>query len=173
MNDAQFEAEIRRGQSDKDRFLERSAAVSVPIELYTLWLKILHQQDPQAFRSQVTFRDYRFETSRMLMPTRHTPDTRIPAGYGAMSMELMLLGPCVEYASVHARSDWRKGWEWGHTTVYSLRKDADMFVAKTNNDHSITVYSDVQPLLTLPIQTLLERLRGHRLPMRDLAALVR
>jgi len=172
MNDAQFEAEIRRGQADKGRFLERSGAISVPIELYALWLKILHQQDPQAFRSRVGFRDRPFETARMLMPTRYSSGARIPAGYGAVSMELLLLGPCVEYAATHATSDWRKGWEWGHTTVFALAKDGDAFTANTNNDHAIYIYSDVQPLLVLSIQTLLERLRGHQLPMRDLAALV-
>jgi hypothetical protein len=96
-------------------------------------------------------------------PTRQDAD--IPEGYGAGALNLFYIVNDSTPKLTMATYDHRKGWEWGHTNVYTLAHDGTKFVADTNQDDSITVPRDVfQMARTETIDSLAARLRGVQKP---------
>lgn len=48
---------------------------------------------------------------------------QIPAGYGSMALDLLILPDMVDQPLTPATTDRRPGWAWGHTNVMVLKKD--------------------------------------------------
>jgi len=85
-------------------------------------------------------------------PTR--ADVQIPAGYGSLSLSLFMVVD--DTTELHAATyDNRRGWEWGHTEVFTLAYNGKRFVADTNQDYTIRMARDVVELArTMSINSL-------------------
>ena len=152
------------------QFLKETKAVPTPMEAYALWVSIYEANGGSVRTSDADYnsKGYVFgnrnvhtsnggkvDASSVIeyedlgwdrwTPTQ--PAEQIPAGYGSLSMEIFLLPDVVEQNLYPATRDSRKGWEYGHTDVYILRRDDKDpsgigLIAETNNDY-VRSYKDV------------------------------
>lgn len=148
-------------------YLEDSKAVPTPMEAYALWVAVYKSQGGKispgtynynqlatVFGNQSrqkgtgspvnaeTRPDYEDISWDRWTPT--SPDVPIPAGYGSGSLELLVLPDVVDQPLYQATDDHRAGWEWGHTSVYTLKRDSESgkLVAWTNEKRPQS-YKDV------------------------------
>lgn len=161
--DAEHEAlmyESRITRTKRAYFLESCGARATSIEEYALWLATwLHHGGKVTHYWSWNFGGY-------FTPTMHT-GTPIPVGYGANSMKLLVVAdqnnqfPVPLYPT---SADWRSSWEWGHTSVLTLRRKDDFIYqegsspldaveAKTNNSYVVESFPDVENLIGLIDQT--------------------
>jgi hypothetical protein len=91
-------------------------------------------------------------------------DVQVPAGYGSCGLELfMVVDETTELRA--ATNDNRRGWEWGHTRVFTLSYNGRRFVADTNEDYTIRMARDVVELArTASIDSLAARLLPKQKP---------
>jgi hypothetical protein len=96
--------------------------------------------------------------------TPTSADVQIPAGYGSLSLTLfMVVDDTTELRA--ATHDSRRGWEWGHTEVFTLSYNGKRFVADTNQNYTIRMARDVVELArTESINSLAARLLPKQKP---------
>lgn len=167
------------GRQARTRYLEQSAAVPTPMEAYALWLALYRaqggivQENPvgeysrtalinefdTAFRGAGEPLDPQNVDYNSLAWNRYTPTRnggKMPPLYGSSSLELLLLQDVVQQDLAKGQDledgsvDTRKGWEWGHSRVYILKRDPRSpygFRAETNSPHPVKTYTDVERFL--------------------------
>lgn len=154
-------------QRRRVEYLEDSQAVPTPMEAYALWVAVYKSQGGEVSRGTYNYNQlatvfgnrsrqkgtgslvdtetrYDYEDISWDRWTPTSPDVGIPAGYGSGSLEVFVLPDVVDQPLFSATNDDRAGWEWGHTTVYTLQRDPESgkLVAWTNERHPQS-YTDV------------------------------
>lgn len=162
----------REEMEDRVDFLKSSKAVPTPMEAYALWLSIYKTQGGKvqkeiygdyntsstvigegnriAHRGGPVNEDTKFDYGNISWD-RWTPTVnggQIPAGYGSMAMEIFIMPDVTNQRSTPATDDHRKGWEFGHSEVFILRRDDNDptgigLIAETNSTR-VKSYHDVE-----------------------------
>lgn len=99
-------------RKEKNNWLAETEAIQTPIVLEALWMELFVQKGGKINRVA----DIAYSSKFPLKPY-----TRIPQGFGADSMKLMIL-PDVIGQNMDGHTS-RQGWEFGHTNVRSLWAD--------------------------------------------------
>lgn len=163
--------ELEARQRDRDRleFLAASESVPTPMGAYAIWVELFVRQGGKVRVSQrnytntgvvdanrnVFFEDGVNEENTAISYenigwSRWTPTkggSQIPEGFGSGLLHLLVI-PEVSGQEVIPVND-RKGWEWGHTTVMTIVRDASSpngFIAWTNNPDTIWSFLDVEQM---------------------------
>lgn len=164
----------KRQKRERAEYLQGSEAVPTPMEAYALWLTVWEDQQGRNGKKISHVGDYPYENKARVFGEdntvqgdgesikdgikleynslgwkRWTPtngNERIPAGYGSMALDLFIMPDVVPQHLGAATSDHRKGWEFGHTTVYVLERDSTTpsGYRATTNAHSVTSFKDVE-----------------------------
>lgn len=148
-----YEKSARESQMRED-FLRESAAFPTPAECYALWLAVYLEQGGSAEHANHNFaenwhsEDYRYYHNLMPTAWKDSP-LSIPVGYGATSMDLLIFEDLVNIDLRPTSGDKRPRWEYGHTTVYVLKKGDGPFglCASTNELGYVWSYPDVEGVL--------------------------
>jgi len=104
------------------------------------------QVDSRLHVRQINRPDYASGSPRPWTPTVGT-DLRIPEGYGANSMDLLVMPQVTPIRLAPTSDDPRSGWEWGHTTVMTLTLQNDTLVAEKNDTGDPSCYPDIHELI--------------------------
>jgi hypothetical protein len=165
------ERDAANNQMTRLLFLQDSRAVPTPIAAYALVVELAERAGRSLYKS-----DYNYarqgSVSRTDFSWEHWTPTagghEIPALYGSMALDLLIL-PDVVNQSLTPAVPGRRGWEFGHTTVTSIRKnESGVFVSETNKGDfiydTLTTHPDVEALRkSLKLHGLVQMLADHRI----------
>lgn len=164
--------EHQEKMEDRVDFLKHSKAVPTPMEAYALWLSIYKAQGGQVKKE--IYGDYNTSSSVMgegnkiahhggpvdettkfdyenISWNRWTPTAnggQIPAGYGSLAMQIFIMPDITNQKVRSATDDHRRGWEFGHSEIFILRRDDNDptgigLIAETNSTR-VKSYYDVE-----------------------------
>ena len=143
---ARYDAEHERKRLESERLRERvqdflvsCAAVPCPAEAYAMWLIQWISQGGAVHYS----REYNLTQRRWMIPTRSTSE-KIPAAYGSLALELLVLSRLADIPTIPTSGDRREGWEWGHGTVHMLNGSGGKTAAATNQPDMVESFLDVE-----------------------------
>lgn len=158
------QSNMRKVKSDamktkREAFLAGCQAVPVTASDYASWLSAWIESGG----SVAHFHDGPFKPyDNWKKPTVST-DMLIPTGYGAYSLNLLVTPRDVEIPFESTSGDRREGWEWGHTTVYTLYSSN---YARTNQPYRAVCYIDDIPLLSDEAQEIVRGLQKGEVEKR-------
>lgn len=144
----------------RQEYLENSGAVPTPLEAWALWVAVYQAQGGAVKPLNANYNQFSRVISKddalkepgfsyaSLAWSRWTPTRNgvpIPAGYGSAALDLLVLPDVVNQPFTPATDDRRKGWEWGHTRVYTLSYDDNgVLKAQANSKNIVYVHEDVE-----------------------------
>ena len=171
---AEFKKRHARDLSIREEFLRATVAIQTPPRIYAAWLavyieqggKITHPRGYPHSRPAMSLaeattgtglpvdlnvKQYGDTRYRRWMPTTWPEGTRIPAAYGSLALDLMIiedhLSPHLDLSAT--TDDRRTGCEFGHTEIYTLKEDSTGpfgMKAGTNSD-VVETFPDINDLL--------------------------
>lgn len=172
--------EHERSASHRYRFLKETRCIPTPTTVYALWVATFIEQGGSiSWSSGSNYMEpgiilsggfgegieplhaipghetpsYEDRGFIKWMPTTWSNATSIPTGYGALSLELMILPDMLSVSLANvSRSirSHRPGWEWGHTQVFTLKTSESGpygLDAWTNQPRSVNMHPDVLAIL--------------------------
>lgn len=166
LDSEELEAQMR--DDDRLAFLVGSEAVPTPVGAFAIWVELFVRQGGKVRVSQRNYTKtatvdanknaffLKGDTTNTEIAydnigwNRWTPTkggSQIPEGFGSGLLNLLVI-PEVSGQEIIPVND-RKGWEWGHTTVMTIVRDASApsgFSAWTNNPDTIWSFLDVEQM---------------------------
>lgn len=146
-----YEREANQAREARRSFLRETNAAPAPPHLYAAWLAVWVSQGG-SIRSH-----NRGDLTQLARPGDYDspfvywvprrPFRQIPTGYGANSMNMLVL-PTVTGGNLGQSSgDHRQGWEYGHSTVLTLDVAGDSLHAGTNQPDTVESFRDVERII--------------------------
>lgn len=150
---------------ERTKYLEDTAAVPTPMEVYALWLSVYESQGNKIPESKIPLTEYNSFSSvisedeelkekrityKSIAWNKWAPtkgEIPIPLGYGSAALEIFILPELVTQPLGATSNDNRAGWEYGHSKIYTLTQDPSSpsgYEAETNNPHRVRTFRDVE-----------------------------
>lgn len=148
----------------RDDFLNESAAMPTPVELYAVWLDTYRAGSRERDQNTALSDAGPFDAYKYVTPTQDT-DEPIPVGHGSRLLNILYVPDVARVGGF--TTQWGPQ-DFGHSTVDTLAYDphADRLVAATNNPDVVTAYKGVEEVITDPSfgqirQGVLDALKKH------------